>query len=182
MDLEERAKDAVNESNSAINKAEKIIAQEDQKNFVSNISEETKQEIKVDVVEIKDNVVKDNNSTVEIKIATPTVDAKTVVKETPKEVKKETKKELEVVLASGAWQIQLISSPNKAAMEKAWNDLTKKYSQLKNLPHEIESADLGTKGTFYRLKAGSFTTRNEADKLCNSIKSSGGSCLVKKKQ
>ena len=67
-------------------------------------------------------------------------------------------------------------------MDKAWTDLTKKYSQLSGLPHEIESADLGTKGTFYRLKAGAFSTRTEADKLCNSIKSSGGSCLVKKKQ
>ena len=82
----------------------------------------------------------------------------------------------------GTWQIQLISSPNKSAMEKAWNDLSKKYKMLKDLPHEVESADLGAKGTFYRLKAGAFKERQEADKICNSIKTSGGSCLVKKKQ
>ena len=67
-------------------------------------------------------------------------------------------------------------------MEKAWNDLSKKYKMLKDLPHEVESADLGAKGTFYRLKAGAFKERQEADKICNSIKTSGGSCLVKKKQ
>lgn len=87
----------------------------------------------------------------------------------------------ETAAAAGSWQIQLISSPNKSAMEKAWLDLNKKYSVLKGLPHEVESADLGSKGTFYRLKAGAFKDRADADKLCNSIKTAGGSCLVKKK-
>lgn len=85
------------------------------------------------------------------------------------------------VAPSGSWQIQLISSPNKSAMDKAWADLSKKYSALKGLPHEVEAADLGAKGTFYRLKAGAFKERIDADKICNSIKSAGGSCLVKKK-
>ena len=87
----------------------------------------------------------------------------------------------EQAIANGSWQIQLISSPNKSAMEKAWNDLSKKYAVLKGLPHEVETADLGSKGIFYRLKAGAFKERAEADKICNSIKSAGGSCLVKKK-
>ena len=87
----------------------------------------------------------------------------------------------EQAIANGSWQIQLISSPNKSAMEKAWNDLSKKYAVLKGLPHEVETADLGSKGIFYRLKAGAFKERVEADKICNSIKSAGGSCLVKKK-
>lgn len=85
------------------------------------------------------------------------------------------------IAPSGSWQIQLISSPNKSAMDKAWADLSKKYSALKGLPHEVEAADLGAKGTFYRLKAGAFKERTDADKICNSIKSAGGSCLVKKK-
>ena len=92
--------------------------------------------------------------------------------------KKETAKE---VAPAGSWQIQLISSPNKTAMETAWIDLSKKYTALKNLPHEVESADLGSKGTFYRLKAGAFKDRAAADKVCNAVKSAGGSCLVKKK-
>ena len=87
----------------------------------------------------------------------------------------------EQAIANSSWQIQLISSPNKSAMEKAWNDLSKKYAVLKGLPHEVETADLGSKGIFYRLKAGAFKERAEADKICNSIKSAGGSCLVKKK-
>lgn len=83
--------------------------------------------------------------------------------------------------ASGSWQVQLISSPNKNAMESSWKNLSSKYNVLQGLPHEVETADLGAKGTYYRLKAGAFATRDGADKLCNDIKALGGSCIVKKK-
>lgn len=82
---------------------------------------------------------------------------------------------------SGSWQVQLMSSPNRAAVEKSWLTLSKKYAELKNLPHEIESADLGAKGTFYRLKVGSFAAKGEAVSLCASIKAAGGSCFTAKK-
>ena len=162
------AEQAVSETENIIKNAEKIIASEEDKSLqTKNIQSPKETEIQPTVKE-------------EIKV---------VVKETPK---KEQPIQIVQTIAqpedkpidapSGSWQIQLISSPNKAAMEKAWIDMTKKYSALKDLSHEVESADLGSKGTFYRLKAGAFKTRGEADKLCNSIKSAGGSCLVKKKQ
>lgn len=176
--IEEKAQEAVSQSNNTIETAKKIIAQEEQKNFVADTPIEQKKEIKVEVVEANEVTSKKIENT------------KTEEKNTPKEkdtIKVEVREKIQENPAdnnatSGMWQIQLISSPNQAAMEKSWGDLTKKYTQLKGLPHEIESADLGTKGTFYRLKAGAFQTRSDADKLCNSIKSSGGSCLVKKKQ
>ena len=87
----------------------------------------------------------------------------------------------EADIPTGRWQLQLMSTPNAAAVEKAWNSMKLKYSALKSLPHEVETADLGSKGIFYRLKAGAFIDRSDADKLCNSIKNSGGTCLVKKK-
>ncbi len=82
---------------------------------------------------------------------------------------------------AGSWQVQLISSANRSAVEKSWTKLSKKYTVLQGLPHEIEEADLGAKGTFYRLKAGAFADRSDADKLCGDIKARGGSCLVKQK-
>jgi len=84
-------------------------------------------------------------------------------------------------IPSGRWQVQLISSPNSAAVDKAWKDLKRKYPALESLPHETETADLGSKGLFYRLMVGAFMDRGDADKLCNTIKNSGGTCLVKKK-
>lgn len=182
--LDKKTETVVAESNKAIENAEKIIAQEELKNSVTEQPKEIKKEIKVEVVE--NNIVadkvdttapKENSEPKVKKIAEAPVKEAIEVKEVAKEnITTETK------VASGMWQIQLISSPNQAAMEKSWIDLTKKYSQLKDLSHEIESADLGAKGTFYRLKAGAFSTRSEADKLCNSIKTAGGTCLVKKKQ
>ena len=83
--------------------------------------------------------------------------------------------------AAGSWQVQLMSSPNKTAIESAWKNLVKKYPVLNDQPHEVETADLGSKGTFYRLKAGAFADRSGADNLCNDLKALGGSCIVKKK-
>lgn len=82
---------------------------------------------------------------------------------------------------AGSWQVQLMSSKNKAAMEKSWASLTKKYAVLKDQPHEVEVADLGFDGTYYRLKAGAFKDKAGADSLCKDIKALGGTCIVKKK-
>ena len=143
-------------------------------------------EIKIDIIETAEKIINNNEvkAPAQPKKEPIKPEAKPVVVEEkpvqqPKPVVVEAPKPVEI--AAGSWQIQLISSPNKSAMEKAWKDMSKKYSALNGLPHEIESADLGSKGTFYRLKAGSFKDRAPADKICNSIKSAGGSCLVKKK-
>ena len=78
-------------------------------------------------------------------------------------------------IAKGTWQIQLMSSPNKAAVEKSWKTMSAKYKILSGLPHEVSSVDLGAKGTYYRLKAGSFATKAEAAALCGKLKAAGGS-------
>ena len=115
----------------------------------------------------------------EIKVVVKETPAAAVEVKQPEPVKKEAPKQTAAV--KGSWQIQLISSPNKSAMDKAWKDLSKKYAALKDLPHEVQEADLGSKGIFYRLMAGAFEERSAADKVCNAVKSAGGSCLVKKK-
>ena len=84
-------------------------------------------------------------------------------------------------IAKGTWQIQLMSSPNKAAVEKSWKTMSAKYKILSGLPHEVSSVDLGAKGTYYRLKAGSFATKAEAAALCGKLKAAGGSCFTARK-
>ena len=112
---------------------------------------------------------------VNIKIDAPK--AEPVKEEAPKQVAQSTSSEA----PKGSWQIQLMSSPNLNSVKNSWTQMTKKYPFLKELPHEIENADLGSKGMFYRLKTGAFKTRAEADKICGDIKALGGSCIVKKK-
>ena len=82
---------------------------------------------------------------------------------------------------AGTWQVQLMSSQNKKAIENAWNTLVKKYPPLQGQSYEIETADLDFDGVFYRLKAGVFADRSGADNLCRDIKALGGTCIVKKK-
>ena len=113
----------------------------------------------------------------------PKSELKPTSKTEPKiEPKQEQKIEAQKIAAaiSGNWQVQLMSSPNKPAIEKAKADLAKKY-KLTDQPFEIETAVLDKNKTFYRLKVGAYKTRAEADKLCNNIKALGGTCIVKKK-
>lgn len=113
--------------------------------------------------------------------AQPKVETPEPIKVEIPTLKAEVKIEPKAVAVAGPWQVQLISSPNRKAVDTAWDGLIKKYPVLKDQPREIETADLGAKGTFYRLKAGGFADRSGADRLCNDIKALGGTCIVKKK-
>lgn len=84
-------------------------------------------------------------------------------------------------IAAGKWTVQLMSSPNQKAVQNSWNTMSKKHAFLTSQPYEIEAADLGAKGTYYRLYTGAFADRAGADGLCGQIKAAGGSCIVKKK-
>lgn len=84
--------------------------------------------------------------------------------------------------SAGGWQIQLIASKNKTAVEKTWTDLSAKYADLKNMPHEIQASDLGAQGMFYRLRAGSFASKAEAAQACSNLKAKGlHDCIAKEK-
>lgn len=138
----------------------------------------------VEAVPVKENVPEDK--TVTVAEAVKQEPAEIEVKEQPKPspaavVIPEKEDVIELKIPAGTWQVQLMSSNNKSAVEKSWKSLTQKYNVLAKQPHEIEEADLGTKGIFYRLKAGAFKTKPEADTLCNDVKALGGTCIVKKK-
>jgi uncharacterized protein len=76
-------------------------------------------------------------------------------------------------------RIQLVSMPSEAAAWDAWKRLSGKYSaQLTGLTAMVESADLGTKGTFYRVQTGPFTTVAAAQERCTAMKAAGLDCLV----
>lgn len=105
--------------------------------------------------------------------------AETKPEEKP-EAKPEPKAEVQQIV--GNWQIQLIASKNKAAVEKAWTDLSSRYSLLKSYPHEIQTSDLGAQGIFYRLRAGSFADKNAAAAACAALKKQGlNDCITKER-
>ena len=63
-----------------------------------------------------------------------------------------------------------------------WADLSAKYADLKKMPHEIQTSDLGAQGMFYRLRAGSFADKAAASQACAELKSKGlRDCIAKAK-
>ena len=76
-------------------------------------------------------------------------------------------------------RVQLASLPSEAAAWDAWKQISGKYSaQLTGLTAMVESADLGTKGTFYRVQTGPFATVAAAQERCSAMKAAGLDCLV----
>lgn len=76
-------------------------------------------------------------------------------------------------------RIQLASLPSEELAWKAWKDLNNKYSaQLSDLKADVQPADLGTKGTFYRVYTGPFDTVAKAQERCTAMKTAGLDCLV----
>jgi cell division septation protein DedD len=81
--------------------------------------------------------------------------------------------------AAAGVRIQLVSMPSEEAAWNAWKQLSGKYaSQLSGLTAMVEPADLGDKGTFYRVQTGPFQTVAAAQERCTAMKQAGLDCLV----
>jgi cell division protein FtsN len=51
-------------------------------------------------------------------------------------------------------------------------------SVLTSLTAQIQEADLGAKGIFYRVRVGPWENRDDAIKVCEALKAEGGNCFV----
>lgn len=115
----------------------------------------------------------------EEKIESELVPAKKV--ETLKVEPKVESKPAETPAMGGDYYVQLASVQDKTAATVEWNKLQSKYSALSGYSYRIETADLGAKGTYYRIQAGP-VSKSQADSTCATIKrSDANGCLVKKK-
>jgi len=80
-------------------------------------------------------------------------------------------------VTGGSHYVQLASVKNTAGAEAEFKKLQAKYSALNGIKYRTQEANLGAKGTFYRIQAGPMS-KEEATRICTDIKSKGGSCLV----
>ena len=79
----------------------------------------------------------------------------------------------------GAYVVQLASLKERAGVEAAWARLQKAFpSLLEDRELSVRSVDLGSRGTFYRVRAGFFPDRAAADKLCAWLKAKKQDCFV----
>lgn len=80
----------------------------------------------------------------------------------------------------GSWSIQLASfrTPEKADAE--WKDLVRRHADvLASATRKIIRFDLGEElGVRYRLRAGPYATKAEAEAACAALLEAGGGCLV----
>lgn len=95
------------------------------------------------------------------------------------EPKAEEKKEAVSTGASGFY-MQLGAFRDTAKVDAEWSKLQKKFpTSLGGLSKRIEKADLGAKGTWYRLHAGP-VAEGKARDICASLKADGAGCMVRK--
>jgi len=80
----------------------------------------------------------------------------------------------------GGFVVQLSAQRSEAEAQTAFRTLQAKYSVLSGRQLLIRYKDLGEKGIFYAAQVGPFGVKGEADQLCETLKSAGGSCFVQK--
>lgn len=82
---------------------------------------------------------------------------------------------------SGAWVVQVASFKGADLAAGGWEALSRKESDLlANLRPDIQLADLGDRGIYYRLRIGPFATKADAQALCDKLKARRQDCLVRK--
>lgn len=81
--------------------------------------------------------------------------------------------------SKGTWYAQIIASSSRKTVENLWRQLSEKHAFLKKYSHEIEEITVANGNKLYRLKAGAFKTRKEAENLAAQLKQNKISSIIK---
>ncbi len=80
---------------------------------------------------------------------------------------------------AGVYRVQVASLKTQNQAELAWKEQVARYPDLlSQLSLTVQRAVLADKGTFYRVQAGPFQSRDSADSLCRKLKARGQDCIV----
>ena len=81
---------------------------------------------------------------------------------------------------AGAYVVQVSSQRSEQQAQTAFDDLQRRFgSVLGGVSPVIQRADLGDRGTFYRVRIPT-SSRDEAISLCERLKTAGGDCFVRR--
>jgi len=84
-----------------------------------------------------------------------------------------------MIAANGPYVAQLAALQSEAAVQQAWRRLSSRAPELFASAHlDVERADLGQRGIYYRVRAGYFTDRSNAARFCDRIRQMGQDCIV----
>lgn len=86
------------------------------------------------------------------------------------------------VAASGEYVIQIAAFRDVATANAEFAALRSKHSDLLDgMQPDLQRADLGDKGIYYRLRMGFFASKEKATQVCAQLKTRGQGCLVRKR-
>ena len=79
---------------------------------------------------------------------------------------------------SGSYAVQFASYHSEERAHEGWSELNRQAPELLGgITPSVQRADLGARGTFYRLRS-TGTTRAQADRLCGALDTRGIDCIV----
>ena len=79
---------------------------------------------------------------------------------------------------SGRFAVQLGAFSTSANVERAWAQELKRYGFVQLTPFST-TINVPGKGTLHRLSVAGFTSRDQAERTCRSIRAKGGACFVR---
>jgi cell division protein FtsN len=77
----------------------------------------------------------------------------------------------------GAFVLQIGSYKSEEEARSSWKEYQAKHPLVGGYEPDIKKVDLGGKGTWYRLRVGSFADTSAADSFCGKLKADGGVCI-----
>src|SRR6185437_5160986 len=83
--------------------------------------------------------------------------------------------------ASGAYVLQIGAYKSQAEADAAWKTYSRAHAALlSGYGPDVQKADLGDKGTWYRLRIAGFSDKDAASALCDRLKAEQGACFLGK--
>ena len=84
-------------------------------------------------------------------------------------------------VSAGESVLQIGAYKSQADADRAWSTYKAKHaSLLAGYSPDVKQADLGEKGTWFRLRIAGFPSKDVASALCDRLKADGGSCFLGK--
>ena len=80
---------------------------------------------------------------------------------------------------SGGAVLQIGAYETPEIANGAWNAFRNRFASVAGgLAQDVQKADLGAKGTWYRLRVGPFADKAAANAACEKLRAQGGTCFV----
>ncbi len=81
--------------------------------------------------------------------------------------------------SNGAYVVQVSSQKTPADAQAAFQSLQRKYvAVLGGMKSAIRKVELPERGTYYRVRVGSWSSSTEAANFCAKLKAAGGDCVI----